>query len=71
MIHQSFLNLSFMEAIFLTIPRPSSVEMTGLEYKKGGVQASQFNLVHLDLSLGHGIQWLHKRAACTVEDIFI
>lgn len=52
---------------------PSSlhVEMTGLEYKEGGVQASWFNLAQLGLSLGLESQWLHKRAACTVGDIFI
>lgn len=70
MIHQSLLSLSFVET-FLSIAQPSSVEITGLEYQKGGTRASRFSLGHLGLSLGHGIQWLHKRAVCTVGDIFI
>lgn len=50
MIHQSFQYLSFMEAIFLAVlPCPSSVEMTGLEYKEGGVRASWVSPALLNL----------------------
>lgn len=33
-------------------PSASSLEVTGSEYKEGGVQASWFYLAHLVLSLG-------------------
>lgn len=45
-----------MEATFLaTLPQPSHVGVTGLEYEEGRVRASWFYLAHLVLSLGHGV----------------